>query len=541
MLNPLAHLLVPARSSAPAAGRAARAGQPFALKALAAGILTAVALSVTHGALAAGNEPVMAVFSTFTTMDPYDANDTLSLAVAKSFYEGLFGFDQNMKVHDVLATGYESSPDGLTYIVKLRPNVKFQDGTNFDAAAVKANFDRVTDPANKLKRYNLFSVIAKTDVLDSSTVRFTLKYPFSAFINTLAHPSAVIISPTALKKWGKDIAFHPVGTGPFELVSWKQSDDLSVKKFAGYWHTGYPKVDGIIWKPVIDNNTRAALMQTGEADFAYQIPYEQASALKANQKVDVIAAPSIIARYVSLNTHQKPFDNLKVREALNYAVNKDALVKVAFSGYATPAVGVMPEGLENATKQGPWPYDPAKARALLKEAGYPNGFEATLWSAYTYTTAVKAIQFVQQQLAQVGVKVQVQTLEAGQRVERVESAQNPDTAPVRMYYSGWSSSTGEANWGLTPLFASISFPPKLMNTAYYKNDAVDTDLTDALKTTDPTKKGAFYADAQKRIWNDAPWIFLVTEKVVYARSKRLTGAYVMPDGSFYFNDIALKQ
>jgi glutathione transport system substrate-binding protein len=132
----------------------------------------------------------MAVASTFTTMDPYDANDTLSLAVAKSFYEGLFGFDQNMKIHDVLATSYQASPDGLTYTIKLRPDVKFQDGTPFDAAAVKANFDRVTDPANKLKRYNLFSVIQKTEVVDPTTVKFTLKYPFSAFINTLAHPSS---------------------------------------------------------------------------------------------------------------------------------------------------------------------------------------------------------------------------------------------------------------------------------------------------------------------------------------------------------------
>lgn len=557
MSNPLSSALSSVRASAPAAITGSvtmsctvtpsRAKSRFAVfsaspraRALFASLALAGVFGISHPAFAVGNEPVMAVASTFTTMDPYDANDTLSLAVAKSFYEGLFGFDQDMKIHNVLALSYVASPDGLTYTIKLRPNVKFQDGTTFDAAAVKATFDRVTDPANKLKRYNLFNVIAKTEVVDANTVKFTLNYPFSAFINTLAHPSAVIMSPTALQKWGKDIGFHPVGTGPFELVSWHQSDDLTVKKFDGYWHKGYPKVDGIVWKPVIDNNTRAALMQTGEADFAFQIPFEQAAALKAAPKVDVIAAPSIIVRYVSLNTLQKPFDNPKVRQALNYAINKDALVKVAFSGYATPSVGVLPDGLDFATKQGAWPYDPAKARELLKEAGYPNGFETTLWSAYTYTTAVKTIQFVQQQLAQVGIKAQVQALEAGQRVERVESAQNPQTAPVRMYYAGWSSSTGEANWGLTPLLASVSFPPKLLNTAYYKNDTVDADLQNALKTTDRAQKATFYADAQKRIWNDAPWIFLVTEKVVYARSKRLSGAYVMPDGSFYFNDIALK-
>jgi glutathione transport system substrate-binding protein len=144
-------------------------------------------------------------------------------------------------------------------------------------------------------------------------------------------------------------------------------------------------------------------MRTGEADFAFQVPYEQAAMLKTDPKVDVFAGPSIIARYISLNTTKKPFDNPKVREALNYAVNKDALTKVAFAGYATPADGVVPQGVDYATKTGPWPYDPAKARALLKEAGYPDGFESTLWSAYNNSTSQKVIQFVQQQLAQVGV------------------------------------------------------------------------------------------------------------------------------------------
>ena len=141
------------------------------------------------------------------------------------------------------------------------------------------------------------------------------------------------------------------------------------------------------------------------------------------------------------------------------------------------------------------------------------------------------IQFLQQQLAQVGIKAQVLALEAGQRVERVESAPDPATAPVRMYYVGWSSSTGEADWATRPLLASESFPPKMFNTAYYKNDAVDTDIAKALITTNPAEKTKLYTDAQKRIWNDAPWAFLVTEQLLSAHSKNLSGFYVMPDAS----------
>src|SRR5689334_20483138 len=145
---------------------------------------------------------VFAVASTFTTTDPYDANDTLSQAMAKSFYEGLYGFDKDMKMIPVLAESYEAAKDGLTYTFKLRRGVKFHDGTDFNADAVKANFDRVTNPDNKLKRYGLYNNIVKTEVVDDYTARITLKTAFSAFINNLAHPSGVMISPTALAKYG---------------------------------------------------------------------------------------------------------------------------------------------------------------------------------------------------------------------------------------------------------------------------------------------------------------------------------------------------
>lgn len=507
--------------------------------------LSTVAAALVLAGLAmsahAAKDVVVAVQSNFTTTDPYDANDTLSQAVAKSFYQGLYGFDKNLKMIPVLADSHTVSKDGLVYTFKLKSGIKFHDGTPFNAEAVKANFDRVTNPENKLKRYTLYKNIAKTEAIDAATVRVTLKEPFSPFINTLAHPSGVMISPAALAKYGsKGIAQNPVGTGPFKFVEWKATDYLKVAKWEGYWKPGYPKIDSITWRPVVDNNTRAAMMQTNEAHFAFPMPPEALDSLSKKASLEVTKAPSIIHRYLSMNTQQKPFDNPKVREAINFAINKEALVKVAFSGYAIPAEGVLPQGVEYATKLGPWPYNPAKARELLKEAGYPNGFESTLWSAYNYTTAQKVIQFVQQQLAQVGIKVQVRALEAGQRVELVESAQDAATAPVRMYYVGWSSSTGEADWAMRPLLASESLPPKMFNTAYYKNPEVDADIAKALVTTSSTEKAKLYADAQQRIWKDAPWAFLVTEQLLSVRARNLTGFHVIPDGSFNFDEAELK-
>ena len=204
-----------------------------------------------------------------------------------------------------------------------------------------------------------------------------------------------------------------------------------------------------------------------------------------------------------MNVTQKPFDNPKIRRALNYAINKDALIKVAFAGYAVPAEGPVPPAIDFAARYKPWPYDPAKARELLKEAGYPNGFTTTLWSSHNHSTAQKVLQFTQQQLAQVGVKVTVTAMDAGQRAAQVESVGVQDTG-VRLFYTGWSASTGEADWALSPLFSTRAAPPKQFNTAFYSNPQVDKDLTDALATTDRAEKQKLYQDAQDRIWADAP-------------------------------------
>ncbi len=495
---------------------------------------TAPALAAKDVVLAIGGQP--------ETLDPYNTNTTLTTAVTKSFYQGLFEFDKDLKVRPVLAESYTVSDDGLVYIFKLREGVKFHDGTDFNAEAVKVSFERVLNPENKLARYNQFNRIDKVEVVSPYVVKITLKDAFGPFINSLAHASAAIISPAALAKYGnKDIAFNPVGTGPFVFEDWKQTDYVKVKKFDGYWKKDFPKVDSITWKPVLENNTRAAMLQTGEADFAFPLPYEQTAALQASDKLNVTISPSIIERYVSFNTLQKPFDDIRVRQAINYAINKEALAKVAFNGFASPAEGIVPEGVLYAHKMQPWPYDPAKARELLKEAGYPNGFESILWSAYTTTTAQKAIQFLQQQLAQVGIKVQIQALEPGQRTEWVQSAPDPKTAKVRMYYAGWSSSTGEADWALRPLLSTEAWPPKLNNTAYYSNEEVDAYIAKALRSVKDEEKAELYKKAQEQIFKDAPWAPLVTEKNLYATSKRLSGVYVMPDGNIEASEIAVSE
>ena len=222
-----------------------------------------------------------------------------------------------------------------------------------------------------------------------------------------------------------------------------------------------------------------------------------------------------------------------LRQAVNYAINKQALCKVAFSGYARPADGVIPEQIPNAVKLGPWPYDPKKARELLKEAGYPNGFKTTLWSAFNNTTAVKTMQFVQQQLAQVGIKAEARALEAGQRVQ-VYGNKDPKKAPNRLYIIGWSNSTVDPDWGMRPALYSKNQPPVLNNEAYYQNPKVDALFDQALADIDPAKRAAEYKELQELVWQDAPWAFLVFEDVTSAANKHLKNFNTLADGSFEF-------
>ena len=247
-------------------------------------------------------------------------------------------------------------------------------------------------------------------------------------------------------------------------------------------------------------------------------------------------------RYLSMNTLQKPFDNPKVREAIDYAINKEALAKVAFNGYATPADGVVPEGVEYAVKLGPWPYDVAKAKQLLTEAGYPNGFETELWSAYNHSDraegdASSCSSSCSRSAS--GRRSRCSKPASASRRSRAGRTRRPrrcasTTSAGRRRPAKPTGRCARCSYG-------DSWPPKLFNTAYYKNDKVDADIKGALADD---RQGARRRSStrmrRRRIWKDAPWAPLVTEKLLSAHSKKLSGVYVMPDASFNFTDVDLK-
>ncbi|WP_330220441.1 glutathione ABC transporter substrate-binding protein [Neobacillus mesonae] len=487
-----------------------------------------------------GNSITIGIKDNLISMDPQDTNDTLSGSIQSTMLEGLVGFDKDMKMIPVLAESYEASDDAKVFTFKLKQGVKFHDGTPFNAEAVKVNIDRVANPDNKLKRYSMFELVEKTEAVNEYTFRVTLKEPFGAMLNNFAHPAARMMSPAAIEKYGKDVATHPVGTGPFKFMEWDQSDHLTVEKNPDYWQKGLPKVDGIKFKPVPENGARVAMLQTGEADFIYPIPTEQAEAVNGKDGIIVENKPSIVARYMSMNTMKKPFNDVRVRQAINYAINKEAFLKVVYRGFGSEMDSIIPANLQFYSQQTPYPYDPEKAKKLLKEAGYENGFETTVWGGNN-SDAIKAMEFIQQQLGLVGIKVNVVPMESGTLSDKIWSVQNPKDAEVELYYGGWSSSTGDADWGIRPLLGGDSKPPKSYNVSYYENKKVDELITTALQTADSTKRQEAYAEMQKIIWEDSPWAYLVVEDTMAGKKNYLEGVYLLPDGSMNAREAEIKR
>ncbi len=462
------------------------------------------------------------------TLDPANANDTLSQGAARLMLEGLLGFDKDMKQIPLLAEKYDANEAATEFTFHLRQGVKFHDGTPFDAEAVKFNFERIANPANRLKRQSLLAMLDHVEVIDAHTAKCVLKNPFGAFVPTIAHPSLQLLSPAAIKKYGDQIGRHPVGTGPFVFTSWTP-DTLKVTANPDYWQKGLPHVKQVVLRSNPEAGARIAMLQSGEAQFVNPVPAPMVQLVANNPKTAMLEAPSIFANYMAMNVMKKPFDDVRVRQALNHAVDQKAFAKIVYSGHATPLLSAEPPHVTFYKEQPAYAYDPAKAKALLAEAGHKDGFSAVLWGGNS-TETIQAMQFLQQQFAAVGVKVDVRPLEGGVLASKIWTVQKPEDSELEMYYGRWSSSTGDADWALRPLFATSAFPPHLYNVGYYSNPDVDKALQGGLETADPAKRQAFYEDAQARIYKDAAWVFLGIGNTLAGRDKKLSDAWVLPDG-----------
>jgi len=475
----------------------------------------------------------------FISLDPQHTMDNASYSIQKPMLEGLIGFNEKMEQIPQLAEKWDASPDARVYTFYLRKGVKFHDGTPFNAAAVKDNFDRVRNPDNKLLRYTLYKVISQMDVLDEYTVRFTLSEPFGAMIATFAHPAGAISSPTAVKNEGKDYGTKPVGTGPYKFAEWVPNDHITLVKNSDYWdRANAAKVDKLIIKSMPEDGSRLAMLQKGEAQFINPVPYAMAEVVQQDKSLSLVESESVYTSWVAINIQKQPFNDVRVRQALNHAIDKEAIIKALLRGHAKLADSPLAPRVWGYIPVKTYPYDPAKAKALLAEAGYPNGLpKKVLLRGSAQTSRKEVMVALQGQLKQVGVDVEVLALSVPALRERLAPlAENRG----ELDFAGFSPSTGDADWGLRPILTKDNWPPTNYTIGFYTNPKVEEAIKAGLQTADPAKRKAAYAEAQRVIMDDCPWIFLWVEYLLGGSRANVGGISTQPDGIGFYRSVYYK-
>ncbi|MGA2082355.1 MAG: glutathione ABC transporter substrate-binding protein [Holophaga sp.] len=465
---------------------------------------------------------VVGIGTDASTLDPQLCTDSATEVINKNIYNNLVRFDPNMKLVPDLATSWSLAKDGLTWTFNLRQGVTFHDGTPFNAAAVKYNFERILDPKTASARRSVLAMIKTVEPVNDLTVKIVTDYPCGSFLYQLAHPVAAMISPTAAAKWGvQKFGLNPCGTGPLKLVQWEPSEKLEFEAFDHYWE-GAPKFKTLTYSIVPEDETRALLLESGQIDVAFRLPVTEVQRLAGNKQIGLIITPTIMTMYVALNNQRGPLKDPNVRLALNLAVNKNSIVHDVVDDLATVADSVIPPGVWGYAKIGAYPYDPAQARKLLAKAGYPNGFEFTLWTPVgRYLMDKQMAEAIQAQMAAVGVKMKIQTWDFQALMSEVKKGQ------FDAVLLGWSASSADADQAMFPVFESTQFPPN-SNRAFYKNAKVDEWLNEARKEVNPSKRAGLYKQAQKQIMADAPWILLCYPKQCVAYRYGVSGIEVLP-------------
>jgi glutathione transport system substrate-binding protein len=461
------------------------------------------------------------------SMDPADHTASYTAAVLAPMYEGLSRYNEKLELQPGLATAWSANPAQTEWTFRIRPGVTFHDGSKLDAAAVVASFQRHLDTKRGLASSGRFrAVIAGVAAPDPATVTFTLKAPYPAFARLVAINNAAIVSPTADQ--GGQLGHQPVGTGPFRFVEWRSSDYVQQARNPDYWGDK-PALEKLRWTWSSEAAVMNMALQTGDADVVNPLPPIFAGRLKANPDEVLLEGNSAAVFWVALNTKLKPTDDVRVRQALNYATDRDALVKTLLYGYATPANSPLAPVTFGYDPTCPgYPHDVAKARDLLAQAGYKDGISIALAVQEPQAHLAEALQGM---WADAGIKLDVRRMESGVWTQAAfakpeQKAQQGTHAVL----ASWSSGTFDADLQLRPLYATASAPPGGANLGFYSNPDLDALIQQAGASADPAERRTLYARAQRIIQTDAPDVLLYYPKDLVGVASSVKGLWVIPGG-----------
>ncbi len=353
------------------------------------------------------------------TLDPQRTSATLAFQVMKSLYDTLVEPDDRGVLVSDLAASWTMAPDGKEWTFKLRPGVRFHNGKPLDAQDVVATFTRILDPALGSPKRNDFAAIDRMEAVDATTVRFVLKQPFAPFLAALGQGWGAILPKDAIAS-GTDFGKIPVGTGPFKIEEWSRDSFLRLGRFDAYFMRGRPALEGVTFRFVPEGPVKTAGLLTGEFDVVDGVDPLDVPRLERDPRVSIRPRQNATVNVVAINNTRKPFNDVRVRRALWYAIDRRAVLKTAYGAGSTPVAVFMDARSPYYLDLGdPYPYNPAKAKELLAEAGLGSGFTADLALPQPYATHIKAGELVQAMLAQVGIQARIRVVEFGFWLSRI--------------------------------------------------------------------------------------------------------------------------
>src|SRR5512139_1047723 len=426
-------------------------------------------------------------------LDPTTATSAaIPRVVYSNLLEGMVKIDRNGKIVTSLAKDYKISKDGKEYTFTLKKGVKFHDGKPFDAEDVKFTFARLMDVQKTGTVHpEYYKEIDSVEAVDSHTIKIKLKNVNSMFLFNLARPDSIIVNSQTVDK----LKTAPIGTGPFRFVEWVRGDRITLAKFDEYHKKGIPYLEKVTFKFIGDPSAQIASLRAGDIDvIAYDVSPENALLLEKDPKFKVLNGYTTTEVILSTNNSRKPFNDIRIRRAMAYAIDRNALIKGAMSGYGIPIGSNMDPGNPYYIDlTSTYPYNPEKAKQLLAEAGYPNGFEAVIKLPERFAYAKRSGEIIADMLSQVGIKLKIELTEWGQWIDRVFKNADFDLTVI-----------GHAE----PFDINIYANPKYY--FRYDNPKFQETLKKAEMEPDPKKRKDLYIACQRMITEDAVNGFLYT-------------------------------
>ncbi|MBE6066583.1 MAG: ABC transporter substrate-binding protein [Clostridium lundense] len=470
-------------------------------------------------------------------LDPAYVDDGESAKIIVNVYEGLLQYKEgSTEVEPCLATEWKISGDGKEYTFKLRQGVKFHDGTPFNADAVKFNIDRQIPPQAKDDMPYAsftFAPVEKVEKVDEYTVKVTLKEPYTPFLANLAMSlAAPIASPDAIKKNNGNLNENPVGTGPFKFVSWKKGEAVTLEKNNEYWGEK-AKSDKVVFKFTKENSVRASELMTGSVDIIDGVDPNDIKKL-TDSKMELFNEQGMNINYMAFNTSRAPFNDVKLRQAISYAIDREELVKYLYQGFADVAYNPMPSfmpGFNDKLKS--YQYNPEKAKELLKAAGKENlQVKMITYSnprPYNPVNGQKLAESIQNYLSKVGIKATIDVYPWKEYKEKIAQGEGD------ILFYGWNGDNGDADNFLS-LFDSKEIKSTL-NAARYNNPKVDELLIKGRKTPNGEERNNIYKEIQKIVDEEAVWLPISYAKSIAAYSSKVKNFELHPTGVVFLKDV----